>query len=131
MEVKSFSIIQEGIDFKSNLLAISHAVVTLELIFFIDSFDVQNCSGTSVNVGLACCASISLFVRGNFVRHVEYKGGSSSLALKHNTVLESNQTILAESVRNILQTLSKLLLCVVDDKLAGFLLSHVLLESIA
>jgi hypothetical protein len=102
--------------------------VSLEIIFLVNSLNMQNCSGTSVNVGLTSSAGISLLMGCDFVRHVEHKSRFSSLAIKHDTVFEPNATILAKSVWHLLQTLSKLLLCVVDDKLSCLLLPHVLLE---
>ena len=130
MQVKGFAVVQEGVDFESNLLAISHAV-SLEFIVLVYSFHVQNCSSASVNMGLASSASVSLVMRSNFVRHVKNEGGFITLAFKHDTVVKSNRAVLAESMWDILQTLGKFLLCMVDDKLTCFLLSHVLLEPIS
>jgi hypothetical protein len=127
VQVEGFAIVQEWVDFESNLLAISHAV-SLEFIVLVYSFDMQNCSSASMNMGLASSASVCLIMRGNFVRHIKNEGGFSTLAFKHDTIVKSNTSVLAESMWDILQTLGKFLLCMVDDKLTCFLLSHVLLE---
>ena len=96
---------------KSNLLSISHGVVSFSIIDFENAANRPSAWSDLLGGG---CAGVSLVSSIDLVSHVENHKSIGLFVHEHHIVTESQLPIMAVSLWDSLETLGEFLLCLVD-----------------